>query len=165
MTGRAKDLIIRGGHNIDPQIIEDVLMGHAGVIQSVAIGQPDVHSGEIPVAYVVVKDKRQTTASELLAFCQEHISERAAIPKRIEILESIPVTAVGKVFKPLLRNKATEFSVNDLFNKHDISAHVKSEFDPEKGQVVHIQLSNSQDQDKAATLLIAFPVLVKYING
>jgi len=165
LTGRAKDLIIRGGHNIDPQIIEDVLMGHAGVIQSVAIGQPDVHSGEIPVAYVVVKDKRQTTASELLAFCQEHISERAAIPKRIEILESIPVTAVGKVFKPLLRNKATEFSVNDLFNKHDISAHVKSEFDPEKGQVVHIQLSNSQDQDKAATLLIAFPVLVKYING
>jgi fatty-acyl-CoA synthase len=165
LTGRAKDLIIRGGHNIDPQIIEDALMGHVGVIQSVAIGQPDVHSGEIPVAYVVVKDKRQTTASELLAFCQEHISERAAIPKRIEILESIPVTAVGKVFKPLLRNKATEFSVNDLFNKHDISAHVKSEFDPEKGQVVHIQLSNSQDQDKAATLLIAFPVLVKYING
>jgi fatty-acyl-CoA synthase len=165
LTGRAKDLIIRGGHNIDPQIIEDVLMGHAGVIQSVAIGQPDVHSGEIPVAYVVVKDKRQTTASELLAFCQEHISERAAIPKRIEILESIPVTAVGKVFKPLLRNKATEFSVNDLFNKHDISAHVKSEFDPEKGQVVHIQLSNSQDQDKASALLIAFPVLVKYING
>jgi fatty-acyl-CoA synthase len=169
LTGRAKDLIIRGGHNIDPQIIEDALMSHAGVIQAVAIGQPDVHSGEIPVAYVVVKNKpqdtQQTTASELLAFCQEHISERAAIPKRIEILESIPVTAVGKVFKPLLRNKATEFSVNDLFKKHDISAHVKSEFDPEKGQVVHIQLSNSQDQDKAATLLIAFPVLVKYING
>ncbi len=144
-------------------------MAHAAVIQSVAIGQPDVHSGEIPVAYVVLKNKpqvtHQTTASELLTFCQAHITERAAIPKRIEILDSIPVTAVGKVFKPLLRNKATEFSVNDLFNKHDISAHIKSEFDPEKGQVVHIQLSNSQDQDKAATLLIAFPVLVKYING
>jgi len=169
LTGRAKDLIIRGGHNIDPQIIEDALLAHGGVIQAVAIGQPDVHSGEIPVAYVVVKNKpqitQQTTSSELLAFCQAHISERAAIPKRIEILDSIPVTAVGKVFKPLLRNKATEFSVNDLFNKHDISAHVKSEFDPEKGQVVHIQLSNSQDQDKAATLLIAFPILVKYINS
>ena len=169
LTGRAKDLIIRGGHNIDPQIIEDALLAHGGVIQAVAIGQPDVHSGEIPVAYVVVKNKpqitQQTTSCELLAFCQAHISERAAIPKRIEILDSIPVTAVGKVFKPLLRNKATEFSVNDLFNKHDISAHVKSEFDPEKGQVVHIQLSNSQDQDKAATLLIAFPILVKYINS
>jgi fatty-acyl-CoA synthase len=169
LTGRAKDLIIRGGHNIDPQIIEDALMAHAAVIQSVAIGQPDVHSGEIPVAYVVLKNKpqvtHQTTASELLAFCQAHITERAAIPKRIEILDSIPVTAVGKVFKPLLRNKATEFSVNDLFNQHAISAQVKSEFDPEKGQVVHIQLSNSQDQHKAASLLVAFPVLVNYISS
>jgi fatty-acyl-CoA synthase len=144
-------------------------MAHASVIQAVAIGQPDVHSGEIPIAYVVVKNKsqvtQQTTSSELLAFCQANISERAAIPKRIEILDSIPVTAVGKVFKPLLRNKATAFSVRDLLKKHDITAQVESEFDPKKGQVVHIQLSNSQDQHKAATLLIAFPVLVKYING
>ena len=164
LTGRAKDLIIRGGHNIDPQIIEDALMTHCSVIQSVAIGQPDVHSGEIPIAYVVVKDKLHTTASELLAYCQEHISERAAIPKRIEIIDNIPVTAVGKVFKPLLRNKATEFSVHDLFKKHDIAAQVESEFNPEKGQVVHIKLAKIQDQVKAAELLIAFPVLVKYIS-
>ena len=173
LTGRAKDLIIRGGHNIDPQIIEDALMTHAEVIQAVAIGQPDVHSGEIPVAYVVLRNNPQvtqqvtqhTTASKLLAFCQQHISERAAIPKRIEILDNIPATAVGKVFKPLLRNKATEFSVNELLNKYDIAAHVKSEFDPEKGQVVHIQLSNLQDHDKSAALLTAFPVLVNYVNG
>jgi fatty-acyl-CoA synthase len=164
LTGRAKDLIIRGGHNIDPQIIEEVLLTHAAVIQSVAIGQPDVHSGEIPVAYVVVKDKQQTTTQELLAYCQAHISERAAIPKRIEILDSIPLTAVGKVFKPILRNKATEFSVNTMLQKHDISAQVKSEFDPEKGQVVHIQLANMQDQQKVAHLLIAFPILVNYIS-
>jgi fatty-acyl-CoA synthase len=162
LTGRAKDLIIRGGHNIDPQIIEDALMVHAAVIQSVAIGQPDVHSGEIPIAYVVVKDMQEITSAELLAHCQEHISERAAIPKRIEILESIPLTAVGKVFKPLLRNKATEFSVNSMFETHGISAHVESEFDPEKGQVVHIQLSNIQDKQKVVNLLIAFPVLVNY---
>jgi fatty-acyl-CoA synthase len=162
LTGRAKDLIIRGGHNIDPQIIEDVLMAYAGVIQAVAIGQPDVHSGEIPIAYVVVKDKQQTTSSELLEYCQKHISERAAIPKRIEILDSLPITAVGKVFKPLLRNSATEFSVNALFKAHNISAQVTSEFNPEKGQVVHIQLSNKQDQQQAAKLLVAFPVLVNY---
>jgi fatty-acyl-CoA synthase len=164
LTGRAKDLIIRGGHNIDPQIIEDALMAHSGVIQAVAIGQPDVHSGEIPVAYVVLTGKQQTTSSELLKHCQTHISERAAIPKRIEILDSLPITAVGKVFKPLLRNSATEFSVNALFKTHDISAQVKSEFDPEKGQVVHIQLSNKQDQQQAAKLLVAFPVLVNYSN-
>jgi fatty-acyl-CoA synthase len=164
LTGRAKDLIIRGGHNIDPQIIEDALMAHAAVIQSVAIGQPDVHSGEIPIAYVVVKDMQETTSAELLAHCQKHISERAAIPKRIEILESIPLTAVGKVFKPLLRNKATEFCVNSMFETHGISAHVESEFDPEKGQVVHIQLSNIQDKQKVVNSLIAFPVLVNYIT-
>lgn len=164
LTGRAKDLIIRGGHNIDPQIIEDALMAHVGVIQSVAIGQPDAHAGEIPVAYVVVKDKQQTTSSELLAHCQEHISERAAIPKRIEILDSLPLTAVGKVFKPFLRNKATEFSVNTLFKKNNIAAQVESEFDPEKGHVVHIQLSNTQDKQKVVKLLIAFPVLVNFIN-
>ena len=164
LTGRAKDLIIRGGHNIDPQIIEDALMAHAGVIQAVAIGQPDAHSGEIPVAYVVVKDKQQTTSSELLKHCQTQISERAAIPKRIEILDSLPITAVGKVFKPLLRNSATEFSVNALFQTHDISAQVKSEFDPEKGQVVHIQLANKHEQQQAAELLVAFPVLVNYSN-
>ncbi|TWX66651.1 acyl-CoA synthetase [Colwellia sp. C1TZA3] len=162
LTGRAKDLIIRGGHNIDPQIIEDALMVHAGVLQSVAIGQPDAHAGEIPVAYVVVKDTQQTTAVELLRHCQSHINERAAIPKRIEILDSFPLTAVGKVFKPLLRNKATEFSVNALFKANNITAQVSAEFDPEKGQVVYIQLSNTQDQEKVAALLIAFPVLVNY---
>ncbi|TWX53726.1 AMP-binding protein [Colwellia hornerae] len=162
LTGRAKDLIIRGGHNIDPQIIEDALMAHAGVLQSVAIGQPDAHSGEIPVAYVVVKDPQQTTAVELLLHCQTYINERAAIPKRIDILDSFPLTAVGKVFKPLLRNKATEFSVNALLKSHHITGHVSAEFDPEKGQVVHIQLANIQDKEKVATLLIAFPVLVNY---
>jgi fatty-acyl-CoA synthase len=164
LTGRAKDLIIRGGHNIDPQIIEDALMTHANVIRSVAIGQPDVHSGEIPIAYVVVKDKQQTSASELLDHCQKTISERAAIPKRIELVDSIPLTAVGKVFKPLLRNKATEFSVTALLQTHNISAQVEAEFDPEKGQVVHIHLSNPQDQQKVASLLVAFPVLVNYQN-
>ncbi|MBA6287377.1 acyl-CoA synthetase [Colwellia sp. MB3u-4] len=162
LTGRAKDLIIRGGHNIDPQIIEDALMAHAGVLQAVAIGQPDAHAGEIPVAYVVVKDPQQTTAAELLHHCQTHINERAAIPKRIEILDSFPLTAVGKVFKPILRNKATEFSVNALFKANNITAHVSAAFDPEKGQVVHVQLSNTQDKEKVATLLIAVPVLVDY---
>jgi fatty-acyl-CoA synthase len=124
------------------------LLAHKDVIQSVAIGQPDAHSGEIPVAYVVLKNQQQTTSADLLAYCQEHISERAAIPKRIEILDSLPLTAVGKVFKPILRNKATEFSVDAILKKNDITAQVKSEFDPEKGQVVHIELSNTDDNLK-----------------
>ncbi|WP_299075101.1 acyl-CoA synthetase [uncultured Paraglaciecola sp.] len=164
LTGRAKDLIIRGGHNIDPQIIEDGLMAHPDVIQSVAIGQPDVHSGEVPVAYVVVKNKQHTTASELLEHCQKHIAERAAIPKRIEILDSFPITAVGKVFKPTLRNSATEFSVNALLKSANITAKVKSKFIPDKGQVVLIHLTDPLDQSKVAKLLVALPVHCQFTD-
>ncbi len=53
LTGRAKDLIIRGGHNIDPRVIEDALLRHPGVRAAVAVGRPDRHAGEVPVAYVV----------------------------------------------------------------------------------------------------------------
>ena len=53
LTGRAKDLIIRGGHNIDPKVIEDALLAHPAVAAAAAVGRPDRHSGEVPVAYVV----------------------------------------------------------------------------------------------------------------
>ena len=53
LTGRAKDLIIRGGHNIDPTVIEDALLAHPAVRAAAAVGRPDRHSGEVPVAYVV----------------------------------------------------------------------------------------------------------------
>ena len=53
LTGRAKDLIIRGGHNIDPRVIEEGLLRHPAVAAAAAVGRPDRHSGEVPVAYVV----------------------------------------------------------------------------------------------------------------
>ncbi len=107
ITGRKKDLIIRGGHNIDPAEIEEALSGHDEVAFVGAIGQPDLHAGELPCAYVeLVKDGR-ATPDELLAFCQTRIHERAAIPKYIEVLDELPKTAVGKVFKPALRKRAT----------------------------------------------------------
>jgi fatty-acyl-CoA synthase len=64
ITGRAKDLIIRGGHNIDPAIIEEALMGHEAVAFVGAIGQPDAHAGELPCAYVeLVKGARPRSTS------------------------------------------------------------------------------------------------------
>ena len=58
ITGRAKDLIIRGGHNIDPAVIEEALAGHPAVAVAGAIGQPDAHSGEIPAVYVIDRGRR-----------------------------------------------------------------------------------------------------------
>ncbi len=106
ITGRAKDLIIRGGHNIDPAEIEECLAGHEAISFVGAIGQPDAYAGEIPCAYVELVAGGKTTPAELLAYAKTHIHEKAALPKHIEILDELPKTAVGKVFKPDLRKRA-----------------------------------------------------------
>ncbi len=108
LTGRAKDLIIRGGHNIDPQMIEDVLYQHPEVETAAAVGRPDRYAGEIPVAFVQLKPGGSITAEALQAFVREHIPERAAAPAEIFLTQSMPVTAVGKIFKPQLRYLAAE---------------------------------------------------------
>jgi fatty-acyl-CoA synthase len=106
ITGRAKDLIIRGGHNIDPGQIEAALIAHPGVAFVGAIGQPDAHSGELPAAYVELCAGASATAEELIAYARDHIAEAAAVPKHVEVVPELPKTAVGKVFKPDLRRKA-----------------------------------------------------------
>ena len=106
ITGRAKDLIIRGGHNIDPAVIEEVLAAHPLVAFAGAIGQPDQHSGELPCAYVELVDGASISTSELLDFAEDKIPEKAAVPKHLEILDELPKTAVGKIFKPDLRKMA-----------------------------------------------------------
>ncbi|WP_022706950.1 acyl-CoA synthetase [Paracoccus zeaxanthinifaciens] len=106
ITGRAKDLIIRGGHNIDPAEIEEGLLSHPSVAFVGAIGQPDSFAGELPCAYVELTTDGHVTVEELLEHAKSHIHERAAIPKHIEILSELPKTAVGKIFKPDLRRMA-----------------------------------------------------------
>ena len=102
LAGRRKELIIRGGHNIDPRIIEDALQTHPAVAMSAAIGSPDAYAGELPVAYVQLKPGTAVTEAELIEHAGRTIAERAAIPKRIKISSSLPTTAVGKLFKPAL---------------------------------------------------------------
>ncbi|WEF23941.1 acyl-CoA synthetase [Paracoccus sp. S3-43] len=106
ITGRAKDLIIRGGHNIDPAEIEEALLSHPAVAFAGAIGQPDSFAGELPCVYVELVAGASVTESDLLDHAKAHIHERAAIPKHIEILPELPKTAVGKIFKPDLRRLA-----------------------------------------------------------
>jgi fatty-acyl-CoA synthase len=102
LAGRAKDLIIRGGHNIDPRVIEEALRRHPAVRDAVAVCRPDRHSGEVPVAYVVPVGPGRFDEAELLAWAGAAIDESAARPKRIYPLDAIPLTAVGKQFKPAL---------------------------------------------------------------
>ncbi|MFI6317389.1 acyl-CoA synthetase [Nonomuraea sp. NPDC050556] len=100
LTGRAKDLIIRGGHNIDPRSIEESLLSHPAVTGAAAVGRPDPHSGEVPVAYVTCS--RPVSEEDLLDWARRHAPEPAAAPKAVHVLDKLPTTAVGKLFKPEL---------------------------------------------------------------
>lgn len=108
ITGRAKDIIIRGGHNIDPQIVEESLYRHEAVQIAGAVGRPDGYAGEMPVAYVQLKDGANADAEALKAFAREHVAERAAAPSAVYLLDAMPLTAIGKVNKRVLRMDAAK---------------------------------------------------------
>jgi fatty-acyl-CoA synthase len=169
LTGRSKDLIIRSGHNIDPAIIEEPLAKHPNIAMAVAIGQPDAYAGEVPVVYVTLNDTIDksdhigTIEDELMSYCQQHISERAAVPKRIEIIDEIPLTAVAKIFKPALRNRATEFAIQQILHDQNINATVLASFDPKRGQVAQIALASNNLQASVEAALRTLSIQVDYL--
>ena len=132
ITGRAKDLIIRGGHNIDPAIIEEALLGHDAVAFAGAIGQPDAYSGELPCTYVELVDGAEISEAELLEYANENIKEPGAKPKHLEVLEELPKTAVGKVFKPDLRKMAITRVYNEALLAKQTDAKVTAVEDNKK---------------------------------
>ena len=128
LTGRTKELIIRGGHNIDPAAIEDPLYQLEGVQVAAAVGQPDSHVGETPVAYVQLQENVDLTEADILTYLKDKIGERAAVPKEVFIVDKIPLTPVGKIFKPALRWEAIQKvyqseleAINDLITSMEIS--------------------------------------------
>ncbi len=126
LAGRAKDLIIRGGHNIDPATIEDALLAHRDVTAAAAVGRPDLHAGEVPVAFVTLGASSTLTAEELAAWAADHVPERAAAPKRVEVVDAIPMTAVGKQYKPELRRRAAEQAARSAVTDPKLSEAVRA---------------------------------------
>ncbi len=154
ITGRAKDLIIRGGHNIDPAEIEEALAGHEAVAFVGAIGQPDQIAGELPCAYVELVEGASVTPEELSAYCEEHVHERAARPKHVEILDELPKTAVGKVFKPDLRKKAITRIYNGALSDANLAAEVFQVLEDKKlGLVAEIKKTGVVPDAEVETLL------------
>ena len=146
LAGRAKDLIIRGGHNLDPAVIEDALLGHPAVSAAAAVGAPDAHAGEVPVAYVTVEAPPGAGEDELRAWAAEYVPERAAAPKRVEIIDAIPVTAVGKPYKPELRRRATERAARDALPEQAV-VHARL-----VDGAVHVEISGVAEDDVARAL-------------
>lgn len=156
LAGRRKDVIIRGGHNIDPLITEESVMAHPDVEMAGAVGKPDSYSGEVPVAYVKLIPGSITTSHELLRFAKEHCAERAAAPVEVIIREALPLTAVGKIFKPELRKdiiKRTFLAeVEDVCPNSEISVWVED--DAKKGLKVLLNVSSKTiDLDIVCRLL------------
>ncbi|WP_417790717.1 acyl-CoA synthetase [Terasakiella pusilla] len=149
LSGRAKDLIIRSGHNIDPKAIEDVLGHHEAVDLCAAVGQPCPYAGELPIAYVTLKKGKVPNESDLLSFIAERIEEAPAKPKRIEIIKTMPQTNVGKIFKPELRRQASEYAVKQMVQE---LGEVEAILD-EKGTLrVTISLHDKSDRPETQAL-------------
>jgi len=108
LTGRAKDVIIRGAHNIDPSMIEEAFAAHPAVQSCAAVGEPDAYAGELPVVFLTLRPGAEASAAEILAAVAPRIGERAAVPRRVTVLEAMPMTAIGKLYKPALRLRAVE---------------------------------------------------------
>jgi fatty-acyl-CoA synthase len=114
LTGRSKDLIIRSGHNIDPKVIEDALSAHPAVQLCAAVGAPDAYAGELPVAFATLVPGQSVSEAELLAFAARGVDEAPARPKSVTIIDRMPMTNVGKIYKPELRLMAARDVVSAL---------------------------------------------------
>lgn len=127
IVGRAKDVIIRGGHNIDPKAVEEILYQHSDVVEAVVVGRPDAHAGEVPVAYVQLKNGAGTSPQELLDFVTAHAHERAAIPKACYVTQEIPKSPMGKILRQPLRRSALEDGIRLILNKAGVAEDFRAE--------------------------------------
>ncbi|PTT97870.1 acyl-CoA synthetase, partial [Pseudomonas sp. HMWF031] len=163
LTGRKKELIIRGGHNIDPKQIEEALQTHPAVAMAAAVGSPDAHSGEVPVAYVQLRPDHECSVEELEEYAQRHISERAAVPKRIEILEALPLTAVGKIFKPALQQREVARTVRQEVERMCLKDVVVEVIQHERRGLVAC-IRAGREQESLALLLGRYSFQVEWLN-
>jgi long-chain acyl-CoA synthetase len=103
IVDRKKDLIIRGGINVFPRDVEDVLLAHPAVAAAAVVGRPDERLGEEVVAFVCLREGAQATEEDLLAHAKEHLSP-VKYPREIRVLAAIPLTSVGKVDRKRVRD-------------------------------------------------------------
>jgi len=104
IVDRKKDMIIYKGYNVYPRELEEVMAKHPAVQQCAVIGKPDVTAGEIPVAFIVLKEGKEATAEELLAYCAQNVSSYKKI-RQIIFKKQLPVSGAGKILKTELRKE------------------------------------------------------------
>jgi long-chain acyl-CoA synthetase len=98
LVDRIKDVILCGGYNVYPRVLEEALYQHPAVKDAVVIGIPDQYRGQAPKAFVTLKDGMQATPAELRDFLKEYVS-KIELPREVEIRETLPKTMIGKLSK------------------------------------------------------------------
>ena len=102
IVDRAKDLVIRGGFNVYPREIEEVLYAHPEILEAAVIGKPDERLGEEVVAVVVRRDGSEVSAEEIIAYCRERVAAYK-YPREIRFVSELPKGPSGKILKAPLR--------------------------------------------------------------
>ena len=161
IAGRAKDLIIRSGHNIDPLMIENAMAMHPAVALAAAVGAPDAYAGELPVCYVALRPGVDATEDDLHAHAQRTIAERPAWPKQIHIVDAIPLTTVGKIYKPQLRCDAARRMLTRLLR--DQLALVDCEVEVKEGGRRGMKVSVTLPAADAASVPAVQQALAAYL--
>ncbi|MEL6134059.1 MAG: long-chain fatty acid--CoA ligase [Bacteroidota bacterium] len=105
IVDRLKDMIIRGGLNVYPREVEEVMMKHEAVSLVAVLGAPDEKLGEEVKAFVVLKEGADATPEDLIAFTKEHIAAYK-YPRIVKIVDALPMSATGKILKKVLRQEA-----------------------------------------------------------
>ncbi len=162
LTGREKDLIVRSGHNIDPAAIEDVANAFPGVQMSSAVGMPDAYAGEVPILFVVPSPNQSIDLARLREHLDVNVHEPPARPKRVVLLDALPVTAVGKVFKPTLRDLAVQEKVRTEIERifgADTHADIDVDKDDKLNTLVRISVTSTDKArlDQLAEALSTLP--------
>ena len=108
VTGRKKDLIIRGGENLSAKEIEDALHQHAAITETAVVSMPHERLGEGVCAYIVPKGAERPDVKAVAAFLETQGLARQKYPERIEYVEELPRTTSGKIKKDALRKMIAE---------------------------------------------------------
>jgi len=168
LTGRAKDVIIRSSHNIDPAIIEDAFVAHPMVSACAAVGEPDAYAGELPVVFVTLEPGSSPSPEELLADVAPRIAERPAVPKRVTVLEQMPLTAIGKIYKPALRAIATRTKIEELLAASDLGVSCRVTCEEAAGAGlrarVELQTGDAGRCERVRAMLGELPVVVEVVG-
>ena len=131
--------------------------GHPAVALAALVGQPDAYAGELPVAYVQLKPGATASTAELIGYLRAHTPERAAVPVALHFVDPMPLTAVGKIFKPALRVDAMRRVAEQMLEGLAAAAEaltVQVVSDAQHGYVIRVSLGQAHGTERDRLIAI-----------